>query len=241
MIKGSQTTTALAIGLSIAFTCSGVRADESANAQVDEPANTVKMGYVGVLFNTNSGYLSGPPGSTPPGIQIDVKNTSILGLSYQRNLSDHWSVLFQAGSPVAVRSEGAGNAAGVGALTTAKAWFPALMLDYTFTDFHGIRPYMGLGVNYTFFTNQKVNATYTNAFQGTQTSIKMKDSWGPVARLGVEYLVNKHWVVDFSYLHYWVRTTLTLTTATPGFGNVTRTIGVKINPDLLGLVVGYRF
>ncbi|MGF6411585.1 OmpW/AlkL family protein [Paraburkholderia sp. MM5482-R1] len=240
-MKQSQTITALAMGLSIAFACEGARADESANAQVDEPANTVKMGYVGVIFNTKSGNMSGPPGTTPPGLQVDLKNTSILGLSYQRRLSDHWSVLLQMGSPVSIRSEGAGNAAALGELVTAKAWFPAVMVDYTFTDFHGIRPYVGLGVNYTFFTDQKANAAYTNAFQGTQTSVKTKNSWGPVARLGVEYLFTKHWLVDFSYLHYWTRTTLTLTTATPGFGNITRTIGVKANPDLLGLVIGYRF
>jgi hypothetical protein len=71
-----------------------------------------------------------------------------------------------------------------------------------------------------------------------------ESSWGPVVRVGVEYPITKRWVVDFSYLRYWIKTTATLTTATPTPGgnvDVVRTIDAKANPDVFGLVAGYRF
>ncbi|MGN6650159.1 OmpW/AlkL family protein [Trinickia sp.] len=241
MMERSQKITALITGLSIACACVSARAEESANAPTDEFSNTVKLGGATARFNTQSGDLTGPPGTTPPGLQAGLKNLTMGAFSYQRLLWNHWSIMFQGGIPPTVHMQGAGVAAGTGDIVTAKVWFPALFATYTFTDFHGIRPYVGLGVHYTFFTNGSVTSTYTNTFQGTSTSVKIKDAWGPVARLGVEYLITKRWVLDLSYIHYWMKTTATLTTATPGFGNISRSIDVKANPDVFGLMIGYRF
>ncbi|WP_269506410.1 OmpW/AlkL family protein [Burkholderia sp. IMCC1007] len=240
-MERSQKITALLTGLSIACACVSARADESENGQTDEFSNTVKLGVALARFNTQSGDLSGPPGTTPPGVQVGLKNPTMVAFSYQRWLSNHWSIMFQGGIPPTVHMQGAGSAAGSGDIATAKVWFPALFATYTFTDFHGIRPYVGLGVHYTFMTNGSVTSTYTNAFHGTSSSIKFKDAWGPVARLGAEYLITKRWVLDLSYIHYWMKSTATITTATPGFGNISRTIDVKANPDVFGVMIGYRF
>jgi len=232
-MQRNQTIKALFAGLSIAFTCAG--------AQADELDNAVRIGYAGVSFNTKSGDLSGPPGTTPPGIQVGLKNTDLLALSYERRLSDQWSVMLQAGTPPIIHVQGAGNAAALGSAVTARTWFPAVLVNYTFASVFGVRPYVGAGVNYTFFTDRQVSAAYTNAVQGTSSSIKMKSSLGPVVRLGAEYPIDKNWAVEFGYLHYWIKTTATITTATPGFGNIVRTVDTKANPDVLGLTLGYRF
>jgi len=233
-MQRNQTLTTLAKGLSIAFACAGVQAEDF--------ANTVKVGYAHGGFNTRSGDLSGP--FTPPGIQIDLEDMHLLALSYERRLSDPWSFMFQGGTPPRLHFNAAGTAAGLGPVATARIWFPTVLATYSFTRVPSLRSYVGAGVNYSHFTDEQASSAYTSTVGGTSTSVKMKSSWGPVVRVGVEYPITKNWVVDFSYLRYWIKTTATLTTATPtpgGHVDVVRTIDAKANPDVVGLVVGYRF
>lgn len=233
-MQKNQTLATLTTGLSIAFACAGVQADEL--------ANTVKIGYAHGSFNTQSDDLTGP--FTPPGVKIEMEDVNLLALSYERRLSDQWSVQFQAGTPAHLRFTAAGTAAGLGGVVSSKVWLPALLATYSFNNFSSFRPYVGAGVNYARFTDEEATAAYTSAVGGTSTQVSSKSSWGPVARLGVEYSITKNWLVDLSYLHYWIKTTTTLTTATPtpsGNVDVVRTIAARANPDVFGLVVGYRF
>lgn len=71
--------------------------------------------------------------------------------------------------------------------------------------------------------------------------MKLKPSWGTTVLLGAEYPIAKNWVVDFSYLHYWTKTTVTFTTATPGVGELVRSGRVKANPDHFAFSIGYKF
>jgi len=233
-MQRNRSLTTLAAGLSIAFACAGVQAQEL--------ANTVKIGYAHSSFNTRSGDLMGP--FTPPGVKIDIEDVDLLALSYERRLSDQWSVMFQAGTPPRLHLTAAGTAAGLGRVVSAKIWIPAVLATYSFTNVAGIRPYVGAGANYSHYTDEQATAAYTSAVGGTSTSVKAKSSWGPVVRLGLEYPITKNWVIDVAYLRYWTKTTTTLTTVTPTPGgnvNVVRTIDAKLNPDVFGLVVGYRF
>jgi len=50
---------ALSFGLPIALACA------MANAQADDTQNTLKIGYAHIGFNTRSGDLTGPAGTTP--------------------------------------------------------------------------------------------------------------------------------------------------------------------------------
>jgi outer membrane protein len=69
----------------------------------------------------------------------------------------------------------------------------------------------------------------------------LKSSWGYIGKVGVSIPVGRDWFVDASYSRYGISTTATVTTATPGFGNITRTVDVKADPGIIGLTVGYRF
>jgi outer membrane protein len=57
----------------------------------------LKIGYAGITFNTQSGELMGPFGTTPPGIHADLHNARTLSLIYERRISGPWSVVVQAG------------------------------------------------------------------------------------------------------------------------------------------------
>lgn len=224
-----------AFGLSLAI-CSA-----SAFAQSDEAPNTIKVGYADITFNTKSGDLAGPPGMTPAGIQAGLRDAHTMALVYERHISGPWSVVLQAGAPPTVTIDGAGTGAALGSIGSAKAWFPALLATYTFSGLPGVRPYVGAGVNYAFYTDKQVTPAYTAAFGGTSSTSTLKNSWGPVIKIGAEFPLGKNWLIDVGYTRYWIKTTATITTATPGLGDVARTVNVKANPHAIGVAVGYRF
>jgi outer membrane protein len=136
---------------------------------------------------------------------------------------------------------GAGNGAPLGRVGTTRAWFPAVLAQYTVVGPWGTQPYVGAGFNYTFYTDEQVSPAYTVAFGGSSSTAKLKSSWGPVVKIGVGFPMGRNWVIDAAYSRYGIRTTATVTTTTPGIGDIVRTVDVRSDPDVFGLVLGYRF
>lgn len=225
------------LGLCIALAL----ASGMAHAQPGDKENSLQIGYAHIGFNTKSGDLTGPPGTTPPGVKADLKDASTLAVVYERHISGPWSLVFQVGAPPVIKIMGAGTAAALGQVGEARAWFPALLGQYTFDGPWGTRPYVAAGVNYTTYTGEEVRNNFTGAFGGTSSTADLKSSWGYVAKVGVSFPINRDWFVDASYSKYGIRTTATVTTATPGFGNIVRTVDVKADPGVIGLTVGYKF
>ena len=226
---------ALSFGLAIPLACA------MAEAHAGDTENTLKVGYAHIGFNTKSGDLIGPAGTTPPGIQADLNDAATLALVYERNLSGPWSVVLQAGTPPVVKMVGAGKGAALGQVGTTRAWFPAVLAHYTFAGPSGTLPYVGAGLNYTFYTDGQVSPAYTGAFGGASSTAKLKSSWGPVLKLGMGFPLGRNWVIDAAYSRYGISTTATITTDTPGVGAIVRTVDVKSDPDVVGLTLGYRF
>lgn len=214
--------------------CGAAHADDLEN-------NSVRIGYAKVRLDLQSGDLTGPPGTTPPGLRIGAKNLDILAISYQRRLSKDWEAQFQAGIPPMLTAVGAGLAAPVGTVAKARIWFPAAMVRYTFPGFAVLRPYVGVGVTYTFFTEQQSSPAYTAALQGSSSSINLKSSWGPYARAGLEYPLDQHWCINMEYSSFRFKTSAAIDTQTPGLGTVTRHVAVKDAPQIFGLTIGYKF
>lgn len=213
----------------------------SSFAQLSVPQNTLKIGYAGIHFRTNSGDLTGPPGTTPPGVQAEIKDAKTLALVYERKISGPWSFALQMGVPPTIRFNGAGAGAALGEVGSAKAWFPSALVTYSLTESYGVRPYVGAGLNYTYFNKGRISPAYNNAFGGLSSTATLKSSIGPVAKLGIEIPIADNWVIDFAYSRYWLKTTATVVTATPGVGNIERKVDVKFTADVFGAVVGYRF
>ena len=64
---------------------------------------------------------------------------------------------------------------------------PSLVIQYYFTDLGVVKPYVGLGVNYTSFTN-------VNILNGAATV--NSNSSGAVGQVGFDYMVDKNWGVN---------------------------------------------
>lgn len=234
-MTGANKNNTMAAVLFLAFFCS------KAHAEFREPMNAVKLGFADIHFHTSTSDLEGPPGTTPPGITANINNTQTLAVIYERQISGPWSLVLQGGAPPTLKVDATGTAKALGKIATAKAWFPAVILKYTFHDVWGFRPYIGAGVNYTFYTDKHMTDAYTNGFRGTSSSVKLDNTWGGVMKFGAEFPLDDDWVIDVGYSHYWIKTNATIATETPGIGRIERTIQAEANPDAFGLLIGYKF
>ncbi len=219
----------------------GACATLAAAAHAEPAANSIQLGAARAMFNVDSGNMWGPPGTTPGGIQADVKDKTVLAMVYERRIEGPWSITFQGGLPPVLSLQGAGVASSMGTIGTVRAWFPAVMGTYSWNTDSRLTLHAGAGLHYTFFTDGAPNGTYNTAFGGTASRASFSPNLGPIVKLGATWNFDSRWFVDLSYSRYWIRTTATIDTDTPGVGTVQRKVKVRTDPDVVSLTLGYRF
>ena len=104
---------------------------------------------------------------------------------------------------------------------------PTLTLQYHFVPQGKIRPYIGAGLNYTFFFNE-------NPAGGPVTDLTIKNSVGFALQLGVDIALDDHWMLNLD-----VKKVFLDTTARLNDGAIVAK--VDIDPWIFGVGFGYRF
>lgn len=105
---------------------------------------------------------------------------------------------------------------------------PTLTLQYHLFMDGTIRPYIGAGINYTYFYH--VNSG------PVADRIHYKNSFGPALQLGVDIALDDHWMINFDVKKIYIKSHVDVNAL--GLALNTR---VKINPWVWGAGVGYRF
>jgi outer membrane protein len=131
--------------------------------------------------------------------------------------------------------QGEGTISALGKIGDAYLLPPVLALQYHFMPKNWIRPYVGIGVNYTIFFDESSTASLDTALGG-HTSIDIDNSFGVAGQAGVDIDVAKDIFVNFDVKFVNIAPDVTLTT-----GNTVRRAQVDINPLIIGVGVGTRF
>lgn len=228
----------------LALACAALAAPA---AQAQDGNNTFRIGYTEVQPHSSATDATGPFLLHPQsGVSLSVKNKSTLFFSYARKLDDRLEVELAMGLPPTHDVTAQLNPAivpgyivsGFQGQTIAKIrqFAPTVFLNYSFGDSSSaLRPFVGVGVNYTKFDERTSTAT-GNALNGGPTDIQLKDSWGLAAQFGLDYRVNDKWSIHGAVSTARVKTTLTATTAGAG-----RTMDITFHPVVLTVAAGYRF
>ncbi len=206
----------------------------------DYPSNSIRAGLYAVFYHSSADDLSGP--YVPPGVNIDAKNVDTLYLAYVRRLSAHFDVELTVGYPPLTKTVGKGPAT-LGSvpydgqvISTARWIAPTLLLEYKFLSENSkLRPYVGVGVNYTTFYDRDSTAQ-GNAASGGPTKLSLSASVGPAATVGLAYSLSTNWHLYGSYSASQVRSNLVADTA-----GVIRTTRINFGPQALVLAFGYSF
>jgi outer membrane protein len=224
----------------------GALAAAAAIAKDPVLSNEIRVGAYIVMYDAKADDLTGPPlgaiGYVPPGVNVDVNNVTTPYFAYLRRLTPHLVGQLSAGVPPKTETVGKGLASlgsvpFAGQIVSTAKWFsPSLVLNYVFLDeSRPLRPYVGVGVNYTrFYDLQSTPAG--DAANGGPTAISLSSSVGPVGVLGLRWHIKDHWSAYASYDVARVNSDYVGNTA-----GVIRRTSIKFNPSTLVLAVGYAF
>ncbi len=175
-----------------------------------------------------SDVLPGFPGGT-----VGVENAVVPELDFTYFVTDNIGAeLILATSPHDLVGEG--TLAGLGEVADVMVLPPTLTLQYHFNPNGKLRPYAGVGVNYTIFYSEDASDSLVNAVG--PTAVDVDDTVGVAFQLGADYDLNDRWFLNADVKYIQIDTTATLNS-----GGAINTVDVDLDPIVAGVGVGFRF
>jgi len=161
---------------------------------------------------------------------FNVSNDTQLGLTFTYMATDNIGFELLAATPFR-------HKVGLGAtgnLATVRQLPPTLMAQYYFFDSNSkVRPYVGAGINYTTFYDAKFNQTGKDA---GLSDLSVKDSWGLAGQVGLDYQINRDWMLNASLWYMDIDTEVKFKA-----NGEQQNINTRIDPWVFFFGVGYRF
>lgn len=150
-------------------------------------------------------------------ITVDNQTGPTFNIAYF--LSPHWAVDVLGGLAFKHQINVNGDQAG-----STKHLPPILSLQYHFRPEATLRPFVGIGINYTRFLDEKLD---------NGAKLSLGSSWGPAVQAGLDIALDDHWTVggDIRYARIDTRVEI----------NGDHVGKVEINPTVYSINVGYRF
>ncbi|OXJ14477.1 OmpW family protein [Burkholderia sp. AU6039] len=179
------------------------------------------------------------------GTGAHASSTDTLGITTEYYVTDNLGVAMLLGMPLKVNLIGDGTLQKYGTLGTTRPMPPAIELRYhLFSATSKFRPYLGIGANYTWFTQVRAtNSQFVSDSFGPGGSARatLSSSWNPVFELGANYAISKHWSVGTSVNYMPVKTRLTLYGQTATGTQIVSKSTLRLNPLSVFLNVAYTF
>ncbi|KEY58520.1 outer membrane protein OmpW [Serratia sp. DD3] len=164
---------------------------------------------------------------------FDVNNNTQLGLTLGYMVTDNIGVELLAATPFR-HSVSLNGSAVNGTIATVEHLPPTLMAQYYFGDKQDkLRPYLGIGVNYTMFFDEKFN-DYGNS--AGVSNLDLKNSWGVAGQAGLDYNLDEHWMLNMSVWWMDIKTDVRFDVA-----GQSQSIDTRLDPFVFMFGAGYRF
>lgn len=167
------------------------------------------------VVDPKSDILTLAPGTT---LQIDDDTRPSFDVTYM--FRDNWGVELLA-STVWKHELFVKGPTGTTRLGEVSHLPPTLSLQYHFNPDGRLRPYVGVGVNYTLLFNEEPD------------TLGVDNSFGPAAQLGLDIGIDDKWFVNLSARYIDIDGDARLGT--------TRIGSVEVDPFVYGVHVGYKF
>jgi outer membrane protein len=205
-----------------------------AAVQAYEPGDWVVRGRIINVAPDEESSLVSVDNVPVAGSGVTVDDDTTLELDFTYMLNKHWGMELILGTS-RHDVDGDGTLAGLGGIIDAKTLPPTLTLQYHFMPDNNIRPYAGLGINYTHFYDEEV----TGGLDAPGAKVEMDDSWGLAAQAGVDIAINRDWFVNFDVKYIKIDTTAKFRNTAVGGGLAE--VDVDIDPWIIGIGIGTTF
>lgn len=196
----------------------------------------LRAGAAHVAPNDSSSRISTTVTGPIAGTKATVNSDTQLGLTFAYKLTDHIGIELLAATPFSHQVNVKGVGGGIdGKLADVKHLPPTLTLQYyPMAKESRWQPYIGAGINYTTFFQEKLTSTQkTNGF----SSLSLKDSWGLAGQVGMDYMLTDRLMFNMAAWYIDIDTKATLRHNALGKTKV----DVDIDPWVFMVGLGYKF
>jgi len=183
----------------------------------------LRAGIAGVLPTGESDTIS----AIAPGAKVEADDAWSLGLTGTYMFTDNIGVGVLAAWPFKHDIDAKGSISSLNKVGETKQLPPTVTLQYHFETGTSFHPYIGAGVNYTYFFDEDTSG----ALNGLD--LDLDDSWGLAAEIGLDYDLGNDWLISGQVWYIDIDTEAKL----EGVGK----FDVDIDPWVVMLGVGKKF
>ena len=195
-----------------------------------KPLSLDGIGDVGQLLGTTTG--------------LTTDNSSQPAIAFTYMLNDTWGLETVIAPPPEhnLYAEGL-EPLGISKLGTYKHLPATLTLQYYIPTGTRLQPYLGLGVNYTYFFDEETVGSLDDNLFASDTELSIDSAFGWVAQVGLDYQINENWIISAAVYYIDLETDAELKitdTALLGGDAILKT-SAELNPMIYFLSIGYQF
>ncbi len=167
------------------------------------------------------------------GVRVDSDVT--LGFTIGYMLTSKYAIELLGVTPSKHDLRGKDGIGVLGKIADVDVFPPTLSLQYHFDGSPTFHPYIGVGINYTYFPDEQVSSSLENALGGN-TDLDIDDSWGLAAQIGIDYALNDKWFINSALWYVDIDADATLKN-----NGVSRNVDIDIDPWVLFAGIGRNF
>jgi len=183
------------------------------------------------VLNVDGNNLAGT------GVAVDSNNSLDISLGYMLTDNIAIEILADISSRHDVSVFGLPSSLGVAdgtKVVEANVLPPTLFVQYHFSPKSKIRPYAGLGLNYTLFYNVDLTNAAVTALGASHLDID--SSWGFAGQFGIDFEMKNNWSFNIDAKYIQIDTDASFDSA---LGPIK--VGIDVNPWVLGIGFGKSF
>ncbi|MBA1147100.1 outer membrane beta-barrel protein [Ectothiorhodospiraceae bacterium WFHF3C12] len=163
------------------------------------------------------------------GTQIRLDNATSLALNASYLFGEYFGVEFATALPYEHDLEGNNRLQGLGVeeLADVKQLPATLSLQVHLPTGTAFKPYVGAGVNYTYFYDEDSSVTGLD--------VDMEDTWGAAGQLGLDVFLEEDLLLNAEARYIQMESTAEFS------GAINQDVDMDINPWVFSAGLGYRF
>ncbi|MFB0962032.1 MAG: OmpW family outer membrane protein [Pseudomonas sp.] len=204
----------------------------------------VRAGAITVQTKENTSGVKGDRGileGANLGGQASINNDTQLGLNFAYMVTDHWGIELLAATPFSHDVSIKGTNAVDGKLGSFKHLPPTLSAVYYPLDSKSaFQPYIGAGINYTWFFDESVSSgakAGDNQAGLPINSLNIKNSWGWAAQIGADYMLTDKLMLNGQIRYIDIDTSAYVDVA----GVARAKVNIDVEPLVYMVGLGYKF
>ena len=171
------------------------------------------------------------------GVTVNVDDGTSLTLTGTYMFTDNWAFDILAAYPFThdVKLDPDDGSSSI-AFGEVEHLPPTFSIQYHFLPESSFQPFVGLGLNYTTFLSEDLDAGIT----GLVSDYSLDDSFGVAVQVGADWMLGERWLINFDVR--WINIESDLKASFAAAPTESVTLGtVAIDPLVLAINVGYSF